>query len=68
MGLLLATRGPQHGIGTMLIPYSMKQKMNLVMYFVFLIMQTHLYCLEGFNGSYLWDIFGLCERDLLKMG
>jgi len=22
MGLLLATRGPQHGIGTMLIPYS----------------------------------------------
>jgi hypothetical protein len=22
MGLFLATRGPQHGIGTMLIPYS----------------------------------------------
>jgi hypothetical protein len=47
MGLLLTTRGPQHGAGTTLAPYSRKQKMILLCIIVFRQHKESPFVIEG---------------------
>jgi len=59
MGLLLATRGPQHGIGTTLILHSMEKKMILIVYSIFSNYANHIFVVEKASVVFITydDIF-----------
>jgi hypothetical protein len=60
MGLLLATRGPQHGIGTMLIPYSETDHDSYCVFYIF--NYTWHICIVEKASVSAYEIYGLCKR------
>jgi hypothetical protein len=65
MGLLLATRGPQHGIGTMLIPYSETDHDSYCVFYIIFNYTWHIYIVEKASVS-SYEICRLCKRGYIN--